>query len=438
MALTGIQSSRMAQRHEYPHLICTFMLAFVLLVLKSPDALSTPQFWAEDGAVFFAEQFQHDWPRLLTPYAGYLHTVTRLVAWIASGFKVLHAPLIYTALAILIDAACVAYVSLRMTPWFSRWAVFLSFFIIPSSGDIFGTVTNVQWFMQFVLAAACLTPTATVHKSRWELRVAGYFVLALVALSGPFSIMVAGLGLGAMLMGRLPVAPTGHARPGGISNSLTAVGAVGRGLSTTNLLIVGGGACIQMTVVLTNKVAVSGATFFLSPQLQASLGVAKLRSFYEYTVEHAFLAPHVAFMAGMIAIVTACLVHTLIRPARWNGVACLFLTMGVAQPLLAYMKEHSASVLTSTSRYFFMLSVVCCWVAWNMLSEYFSKWRPVVIPIAALVLVVGISAHLEYFHRETLHDLNWPKYADQIRNGGAHPVVVPINPPPWHFELNTR
>jgi len=419
----------------YQRPIGLFALALVLLFLKSPDALLAPQFWAEDGPVFFAAQFGHDWPRLSTPYAGYLHTVTRLVAWIAAWFDLSHAPLIYNALALLIDAACIAYVALRLAAWFPQWAVFLSFFIVPSSGDIFGTATNVQWFMQFALAAACLAQGSGTHTAPRALRIAGHAALALAALSGPFSVLVAGLAAGTLLMCRLEAAPGGRRRAVGLSNFLRALGAVGSQLPKTNLLIVFACACIQVAVLMTNEVHTPANDFMMNAALQASFGVAKLGSFYLWTVTHSFLPPQLGFMAAMIAITTAGLVHALLRPAPWNGMACLFLALGAVQPLLAYMKERNVFTLTATSHYFYLLSVVCCWIAWNLLSTHLPTRRKPAFALIAALVVFSMATRPEYFQREPLHDMQWARHVDRIRGGGTPAIMVPINPAPWYFRV---
>jgi len=449
MAVVDLQSARVNVRpssprshryrqslHPYLQPIGLFLLALVLLFLKSPDAILAPQFWAEDGPVFFAAQFGHDWPQLLTPYAGYLHTVTRLVAWLASGFDLAHAPLIYNVLALLIDAVCIAYVSLRLAPWFPRWALFLSFFIVPSSGDIFGTATNVQWFMQFALAAACFAPAAARHAIPRALRIVGYLALALAALSGPFSVLVMGLAIGAMLLGRLEAAPGGHPRAFGLSNFLRAIGTVSSRLPKTNLLVAFACACVQVAVLMTNKVHTPAGDFMMNAELQASFGVAKLGSFYLWTVTHSFLPPQLGFLAAMIAITTACLVQTLLRPAAWNGMGCLLLALGIVQPVLAYVKEQNLFTLTATSHYFYLLSVVCCWIAWNMVSERLPAWRKPAFAVIAALVVFSMATRPEYFQREALHDMQWHKHAGRIRSTPS--VIVPINPAPWYIQVSAR
>ncbi|WP_312930666.1 hypothetical protein, partial [Stutzerimonas nitrititolerans] len=94
--------------------ISFFLVILFALAYKCNDALSTPQFWAEDATVFFSDQFGHAWPQLFSPYAGYLHTLPRLVAWAASWLSPGKAPLIYNAAAIVLCALAIALTCRRL------------------------------------------------------------------------------------------------------------------------------------------------------------------------------------------------------------------------------------------------------------------------------------------------------------------------------------
>jgi hypothetical protein len=423
----------------YQQPIGLFLLALLLLFVKSPDAILAPQFWAEDGAVFFADQFQRAWPPLLTPYAGYLHTVTRLVAWIAGWFDFSHAPLLYNVFAIVIDAVCIAFVSMRMRTWVPQWAVFASFLVVPASGDIFGTVTNVQWFMQFALAAACFTPAAAAPAMSRAVRAIGHVALALAALSGPFSVLVTGLAAGAVLIGRLAAAPDSRPHTFSLANIGRAIGAAGRQLPARNVLIVLVCAAIQATVLVTNELRTPVESFMLSHDLQASFGVLdKSNSFFMYTMVHPFFPGQLAFLTVMIAVSSACLVHALFRPSAWHGIACLFLGLGIVQPILAYMKQREAYTLAATSHYFYLLGVVCCWIAWRMVGERLTSHRRVALAAVAVATVLAMALRPEYFHREALYDMQWARHVERLRKDKALSVIVPINPAPWHFKVDPK
>ena len=61
----------------YVHIIL-FTLAFIVIISRRPDAILNPQFWAEDGSVFYAQAYNKGIINsLFLPYAGYLHAVPR-------------------------------------------------------------------------------------------------------------------------------------------------------------------------------------------------------------------------------------------------------------------------------------------------------------------------------------------------------------------------
>src|SRR5215472_2407952 len=93
-----------------------FALVFLLLVFRRPDALTNPQFWAEDGVQFFFSQITRGtWASLFRPYAGYLHLIPRLVAAGASPLPARVAPLLYNFSALLIATWSCTLFSL---PWY--------------------------------------------------------------------------------------------------------------------------------------------------------------------------------------------------------------------------------------------------------------------------------------------------------------------------------
>src|ERR1019366_4560833 len=65
----------------YPLRAALLTAGAVLLILfaRRPESFLHPQFYAEDGAVFYVGAHRDPWGSILTPYAGYLHLASRLV-----------------------------------------------------------------------------------------------------------------------------------------------------------------------------------------------------------------------------------------------------------------------------------------------------------------------------------------------------------------------
>lgn len=412
-------------------LVFAWLAAAALLLVKSPDALSHAQFWAEDGAVFFAEQFGNDRPRWFTPYAGYLHFIPRLVAWIGNLFPIERQPLIYNATAIAIDAFCIAYVAMRAT-WTGRiGVVFLSFFVVPTAGDLFGTLTNVQWFLQFVLLAACTRRDGEAAKVRFRLadRVTGALLLS-AALTGPFSLLWV-----LLLSVRLLVASCIHHWA---SRDARATGrsfrSVGDFLKWDRFAILCVGAVVQATVMLGQKIRTPESAFGLPEQSLAALGVVK-RDAYVWIVSHPFADSHLvllAFYVGCLALAAGSAWRD--RTSRSWSILTLMI-LGCLEPVMAFVKQEATHPLGSPSHYFFLWGVGSVWVAAETIEKKLAIPARIVPLVLASVFVLGLSLRPDYFRRAPLVDLDWPGHARAIRSRQA-PHVVPLNPLPWGMVID--
>ncbi len=157
----------------------------VALFLRKPYALLVPQLYAEDGTIFLAQNDLVGLRALLEPYMGYLHTLPRLIAWIAS--RLLDPawwPAFYNVTAFAIWLAVIARTfspRLPLPPALRPWLA-LTFFLGPQSGEVLFSITNLQWVVAFLLVqqAFLAAPTTTTQ------RVTDLALLALLGLTGPF------------------------------------------------------------------------------------------------------------------------------------------------------------------------------------------------------------------------------------------------------------
>jgi len=124
-----------------------FLFACLVVVSRRPDAVLHPQFWAEDGRVFFQEAYNlGGWHSLFRPYAGYFHTVPRLGAWLALILPLAMAPLILNLIAIAIQALPVNLLLFsRSSAWGSlRYRALLAciYLVLPNMREIGANIAN--------------------------------------------------------------------------------------------------------------------------------------------------------------------------------------------------------------------------------------------------------------------------------------------------------
>jgi hypothetical protein len=169
-----------------------FLVACALVVSRRPDAIAHAQFFAEDGAWWYAQA--HDMgglSALFVPYRNYLHTVPRLAAWLALGVPLLYAPLVMNLVAVGVQALPTAFIcSNRMAEAIPRaWIRLLIGALYVALPNIWGTMTNVtnaQWHLA-VLACAVVLSTPDPRPA-W--RAFDVTALAASGLSGPFAIFL--------------------------------------------------------------------------------------------------------------------------------------------------------------------------------------------------------------------------------------------------------
>ncbi|MDH6332303.1 hypothetical protein M2299_003157 [Stenotrophomonas sp. 1278] len=401
--------------------ISFFLVILFALAYKCNDALSTPQFWAEDATVFFSDQFGHAWPQLFSPYAGYLHTLPRLVAWAASWLSPGKAPLIYNAAAIVLCALAIALTCRRLRNYLPPWIVALSFLAVPTSGEIFGTITNAQWFLQFTMAAYCLAPAQEKSSTRasW-LRAVG---ILLISLTGVFStlllIVVAGIAAAGWLAKRLSMAPFG--------------GTLSRFIASRDAYAVGPlvvGALVQVCVLVTHP---PGEHEVVQPLLPAFKS-----TFTQIVPIHTFGSD---FLTGTTwLLLYAGVLAALLWSRKVDGHARLvvlgFLALAAVEcfaPMLRIADLTPMYSLGAADRYFYLMKVVAWWALWLALNNGTKRSRlDATLTTTALIMLVAVT-NTQYLRRPSLVDLNWRGHSSVLDQPGTH--TIPVNPG-WSITVN--
>src|SRR6266481_6539477 len=102
-----------------------FLVAFVLVVSRRPDAIFNAQFYAEDGRFFYADAYNFGWRCLLIPYGGYLSTLLRLVGLLALLVPFGLSPLLMNLCAIVVQ---ILPIHIFLSSWFNTIPFFTRMF----------------------------------------------------------------------------------------------------------------------------------------------------------------------------------------------------------------------------------------------------------------------------------------------------------------------
>jgi len=76
---TARRNASAAQTSKIAFHAGVFLISFLILFSRRPDAILNAQFYAEDGARWFADAYHMGWRCLLIPDSGYLQTVSRII-----------------------------------------------------------------------------------------------------------------------------------------------------------------------------------------------------------------------------------------------------------------------------------------------------------------------------------------------------------------------
>lgn len=162
--------------------IASVIITLAILYLRAPD-IWPARFYAEDlyAFLFYA---QHDGVRsLVEPYAGYLHTVPRLVSLVSLAFPVRYAPEVFLFFVLLFTGWAAAIIA-RCVGGFAGVLAGTSLVLANGWVEPVGSVTNLQWLLAPTLLLLAIRPQG-VHKAE------GIVFALLVSTTGPFTIAFA-------------------------------------------------------------------------------------------------------------------------------------------------------------------------------------------------------------------------------------------------------
>ncbi len=191
--LPAFTSTRWLDEHGFyfPALFIIFLISALAVISRRPDAIYNPQFFAEDGNVWFAEAYNHGWARALAiTHTGYFQTLPRLGAALALAVPLQHAPLVMNLVGLVLQVAPVVFLlstrAERWAPLRIRVLMALAYLALPNISELNVSITEAQWHLALL---ACLVALSGPPESRAG-TVFDLTVLAICGLTGPFCIVL--------------------------------------------------------------------------------------------------------------------------------------------------------------------------------------------------------------------------------------------------------
>lgn len=190
--LRGYKTYRTNNFINYKNIAFIVIIILILIVRKS-DSLSNPQLWAEDGGVFFTQQYEYGAASTFIPFAGYLHIVPRLIAILAdSFFSYADVPAVYNYTCLLITIIVIAHCFSPRLQLPFKPLLALSIVLVPQAlNEVFLNITNLQWILCILLVLALLKDAPNKKYGNYTLQVISDFVIIIFAgLTGPLLIII--------------------------------------------------------------------------------------------------------------------------------------------------------------------------------------------------------------------------------------------------------
>lgn len=175
-----------------PHLVkllgypACIILITAILYWRRPDAFYNPQFWAEDGEVFFTDAFFLGIQSLFIPYRGYYHTIARIVAWGGSWMPPQQAPLWYGFVSWVLLIVIVRYLFSSRFQFTNSLRFLLGLALVTSTADneVFFNLANWATLTTFFWLLLAISEKPQTNSQIAFDRI----VLLLTGLNSPFSI----------------------------------------------------------------------------------------------------------------------------------------------------------------------------------------------------------------------------------------------------------
>jgi len=383
-----------------PPLLPLLLLCTAIIGARRPDAFYNPQFWAEDGMFFQANDTAH-LSVLLVPYAGYLHLVPRLIALVASAFDPLFIPAIYVFCVLALVLYVAGRTQSQRMPFITNAGFALAVALVPDGLEVWLNITNVQSFLAaglvlLLISKDPISPLAWVHDVT---------VLGLFGLSGPFSVLFCPLF---------------------VVRACTRQSSASVALALWATLI----GAIQLWMLLHHPGPAESMTHFDWPYVFAVPGARIGGSLFAgilYPRLPGLFALNILGIIVLGLLVYLALFQRLLRPERFLVAGCcLILLVSVIYRQRAHLSGISLPGVGS--RYFYAPQLIVLWLLLDLQSRGARFARS-----AAVLLSLFLLVNIGRLRESPLIDYNWASYVPKIREG--KPVDIPINPAGWKIHM---
>ncbi|KHD06402.1 hypothetical protein PN36_05040 [Candidatus Thiomargarita nelsonii] len=385
--------------------LTVLFLCFLILLYREPDGFINPQFWAEDGEIFFQQNLILGFSALLEPYSGYLHLIPRLISYLTGFLPISFAPALYNFSALVITLFIINYLFSSRIHLPFKPLLAIAVVLVPYNGEIMMSLTNIQWFLPILLILLIIQDKPNTRKQL----LLDTLMITAIGLTSPFVALFLPL-----FIFRLIYICRSHYSVYLLSIALL-------------LALIQGYFIWQTTVGLPTfsedydnygfKVLIPILALRLSGTLFFGDYLSSAFNFYGLT--------------GLAIILpTGLLILAVSKPPHRQLPIIVFMMGGLIILFATFYKlKNNLPILVSFDngyRYFYSLHL---FIIWSLIIYLDS----VIKYVSALLLLMALLSAFTHFQVSPLKDFHWEKYSQQIERGEA--VKVPINPEGWFVSI---
>lgn len=384
------------------------IIAAIILLIRRTDSFLNPQFWAEDGTIFFLQQYKIGPSAIFLPYAGYIHLIPRLIALFSDMlFSYSIIPAAYNISSFIITLFVIAGIfSPRLNVKY-KGLFALSLVLIPHyKSEVFMNITNLQWLLCVLLIILLIKEDPNPKYGNIKIQyTTDFLTLFFCGLTGPFIIFMFPLFIWKWYHNRNK------------SNNII-------------ILVIGIIVIIQLAVIFFNFPASKNSDIGLDINTYIQIFGVKVFGYLFLGKLADFLNPY------LLCFLYFCLIFGLIwRSSHKKEYIIFFLYLHLVFLIAAFYKFKTAPERIipagGGTRYFYIPYIMIVWSLFVKLEEIRDHGKRLI----SVALILILFSSLSYHFRSHSINYNWKIYSKKI---GKLNISVPINPKGWQINIGTR
>ena len=414
-----LMKNNTTDRYSYSSILLVLIIAALILFIRKPDALLNPQLWAEDGLIFFLQQYERGAiESLFRDYANYLHLVPRLIAWLSSLISpYTFTPHLYNYASFIITLLVIASIFSPRLHVPHKPLLALSVVLTPHyTGEIFLNVTNIQWLLCLALIIMLIKDVPNSKYGNTYLQTAfDSLIIILCGLTGPFIVLLLPLFIIKAFKANLTY----------------------RTIILATVVVT---AYIQVTTFIdvTAELPTEPFSLDIAPYAQVLgqrvfgglfLGLPSVYVIKNYGYGVIPYALAVVYMSLLLSL----FIYSL---KTKNKLALTFLVIHCIMVLMSFYRFRVDPTLLiplgNGARYLYIPYLMMAWTLIVLLPTQATWKRFVILCGLGLILLSSLTSQ---FQSPKFVDYQWGSYSHLV---GKQPLVIPINPPSWQVIIQKQ